>query len=103
MKVSSTGSIEWKKSYTDIMPGNGAAPVSVMQTTDQGYVILCYYQDSKTSYHYSPCILKTDSYGTMEWYKTFVTNNQGGSFKRLVTRDNNFLLYGTLQIMTTTR
>jgi hypothetical protein len=95
MKVSGTGSIQWKESYPDILPGNGEGPFLVMQTKDQGYAILCHFSDSKTSYHYSPCILKTDSHGTMEWYKTYETNNEGGSFKGFLTRDNNFLLYGT--------
>jgi hypothetical protein len=92
-KFDGSGNLKWRQSYDNVIdPKVYQAPVSLVQTNDGDYVIFAY---SKSNF---PCIIKTDSKGTLEWNQIYqvgsATSYYGSLFRGLLSKDGGFILYG---------
>jgi len=93
LKTNTAGTVEWNKTYThtDIEGYNSSFGWSVQQTTDDGYIIvstLIINSSAKTG------IIKTDSFGQMEWNKTY---EDCIVYSRIIqTTDHGYAIIGTL-------
>ena len=92
VKLSSTGAIQWNKSYSG--PGNISAftPKCIRNTTDGGYVLTgSSYLQNSAAY----CVLKIDSIGTIQWIKSFggILNDYAEDIQQ--TTDGGYIVAGT--------
>ncbi len=95
--LSGRGQVMFQKTYGGI---GGDYGESVLQTTDGGYIIAGYtaYQDTVTLNHiYDFILTKTDSYGAIQWSKTFTQPNLSWDMASTVlqTNDGGFIIGGT--------
>ena len=67
---------------------------SVKQTSDGGYIAAGYFSDS-TSWDYVAWIIKTDASGTIQWDRSYSTNNRGNQAEDVIeTSDGGFAYTG---------
>lgn len=87
-KTDSSGGLQWKKSYGTEVFGVNRNAVSVVQTTDSGYMLF-----GKGGY-----LVKTDSDGNVQWNRTLGLHIQtidlGGVQAGIQTTDGDYVLVG---------
>ncbi|MDC0189490.1 hypothetical protein OAJ42_01255 [Flavobacteriales bacterium] len=94
MKTDSVGNQEWFKEYVGV---NGSCSgLSVLQTYDEDYYVfsgVSVINPESQPPTLNVILIKTDSIGNQEWYKTFGdTINLGRSVKETV--DNGYVIFG---------
>ncbi|MEI7595776.1 MAG: T9SS type A sorting domain-containing protein [Bacteroidota bacterium] len=91
IKIDSLGNTEWQKLFGGNDYDFGQ---SVQQTNDNGFII-CGFTSSYGAGGTDIYLIKTDSFGNMEWEKTYGgTNNDYGYYVKQ-TNDNGFILCGS--------
>jgi hypothetical protein len=76
LKVDSTGNKKWEKEYQLLNYDNGF--YSGNATKDSGYILTGDAQTGSTRYSY--LLLKTDSLGNQQWFKTFTDNHPNRNY-----------------------
>jgi uncharacterized delta-60 repeat protein/uncharacterized repeat protein (TIGR02543 family) len=87
LKLSSTGDIEWKKTYA----GTFETP-SIQQTSDGGYIVAgrAYFDSGYPDFW----ILKLSSTGEIEWQKTYGGSDSDGASSIQQTGDGGYIVIG---------
>ena len=98
-KTDSYGNVEWQKFWNDLEGGSTRGGVSILQTKDDGYVIMGYHRanpSSGTAYCDGQCIhlTKTDSNGNRLWNRYYGVSGVSVSSGKQ-TRDSGFIIAGT--------
>jgi len=90
VKTDPLGNMEWNKTY-DAIKGRDYAR-SVVQTSDGGYALMGRTQSSVVE-GYDCWLIKTDSFGNMEWNKTY---GEGGIYPNSIvqTSDGGYAIAG---------
>jgi hypothetical protein len=95
IKADALGNLQWNRTYASY---SGFRPSSIMQTKQDEYVVI------GTSSSHSPispsffAIIKTDSDGSVQWYKTYGGEDsyfRTACKKGIATNDGGFLLVGS--------
>ncbi len=90
IKTNSFGKIEWNKTYGGSEDETG---YSVKQTTDGGYVLVG-NTESYGAGLFDAWIIKTDTFGTMEWNRTFGTKDRDWGRDVIQTLDGGYIITG---------
>ncbi|MCH8903669.1 MAG: gliding motility-associated C-terminal domain-containing protein [Bacteroidetes bacterium] len=95
VKIDSNGIVQWSKNYggIDIELAN-----SVMQTTDNGYIIAGFVQSGPG---YDILLLKTDSIGNLQWYKTYLGSYNEWLSTVQQTSDGGYMMVGSVSSLST--
>ena len=91
IKTDGSGNMQWNKTYGTIKDDQGWC---VQQTSDGGFVIVG--TTDSTDFRYGNIwLIKTDSFGNMQWNKSFGSNewNIGKSVRQ--TLDSGYIIFGT--------
>lgn len=95
IKVSPTGTIIWKKTYSS---SQIETVRDIVQASDGGYLIAGVYRafDNPPPNHFAQqYLLKIDTIGNIEWEKTFAWNNANAQLRSVVnTSDGGYLIGG---------
>ena len=91
IKVDSSGNIEWNQTYLGI---NEFSARSMVQTDDGGYA-LAGITDSFGGGWTDFLLVKTDSYGNMEWNQTYGGPSDDYAYSMVQTDDGGYALAGT--------
>lgn len=89
IKIDSTGNIEWESNYGESEADHAR---DVMQTPDGGYLLVGYSHD--TGYEKDVLVVKTDSFGTLEWSKTIATINNESAESVLLGNNEEYVIGG---------
>ncbi len=97
LKLSSGGKVQWAKTY--VVSGATGQFNSVRQTSDGGYAFSGYFYTGGYNGGYNAWIVRTDSYGNVQWQKTYGNATAARQFQKIgVTGDGGFVAAGwTLQ------
>jgi hypothetical protein len=87
-KLSSTGSIQWKRLYGG---NDGDSPLAIRQTTDGGYVVISTTRSFGVQ-DVDAWILKLDASGNLIWSRTFGATNMERPFSIEQTIDGGFIV-----------
>ncbi|QQS30301.1 MAG: hypothetical protein IPM47_04960 [Sphingobacteriales bacterium] len=79
----------------DVAYGTWATFLYAEQTQDGGYVLSGYRYSNSTGY--DMYVVKTDSIGTLQWQKTFGTNDDDGGCKVFQLANSNLMLMGLIK------
>lgn len=93
IKLNSSGTIQWSKTYGDIDSDNGN---QIRETSDGGYIITGNSENS-TNYKDDAFLLKIDVNGTLLWnktYGTFAEDDRVSAVYQLPAPDNGFVIVG---------
>lgn len=94
VKVDSTGALQWNKMIGGTRRDAG---YSLVQNSDDGYVIYGYSQSYSSFGHQLPWLVKTDRYGVVEWNHTIDVGSiycEPSTFSE--TSDGGYVLSGSL-------
>ncbi|HZX44962.1 MAG TPA: alpha/beta fold hydrolase, partial [Candidatus Nanoarchaeia archaeon] len=90
LKTDEEGNADWNKTF-DWAGDDGENSVDV--TSDEGYIITG-FTNSYGAGNYDMLAIKTDSYGNIEWNKTFGGQNMETGFHAKQTDDGGYLILG---------
>jgi len=99
IKTDSNGNEEWNKTFGDFGESEYEGAFSVQQTSDGGYIITGYCQPKDRNV----VLLKTDSSGNMEWFRTFGGSEYDVGSTVQQTSDGGFLIAGVTESFGTGR
>jgi Secretion system C-terminal sorting domain len=91
LKLDSLGTLQWAKKYSETgIPYKGRG---VIQTTDNGYLVLCSRKDSIYNY---VSVLKTDSVGIVNWGKEYLGSEADDYTSFKMTSAGNCIIASTI-------
>jgi len=93
LKTDEQGNKIWQKTYDNLEQTMG---ITVKQTNDGGYII-CGIIENNFLDNSSVLLIKTDSYGTMAWFKTFEYNYEIPWVDIQQTTDGGYIVGGTIR------
>ncbi|MBI4603914.1 MAG: hypothetical protein HY721_18315 [Planctomycetes bacterium] len=91
VKTDAEGSLEWQTALGGQPIGEGW---SVHETRDRGYVVSGICGEMPTGGAGSPCILKTDGHGNLQWSRTFRCNGRGVGLGVVEAEDGGYAMAG---------
>jgi hypothetical protein len=92
IKTDSAGNLMWQKTFGGSDEDIG---ISVLQTTDGGYIIVGYTESFAEGYYGDVYLIKTDPNGDLLWQKTFGGNGLDGGDSIQRTIDGGYIIVGT--------
>ena len=90
LKLTSTGGIEWCKTYKGSMTDRAH---SIQQTSDEGYILVGYTESFGAGYT-DIWILKLNFYGEIEWQKTYGGSHEEEAYSIQQTVDGGYIVAG---------
>ena len=93
LKMNSNGDTVWTKDYK---AAGGTDALTIKQTADNGYILGAMARGAVPIGR--PCLLKLDSLGNMEWYKTYALNGLNNLNNLQITADGGYVFVGTKNI-----
>ncbi len=93
VKLNSAGTFQWGKSYDYTSSGTPAARAhDIRQTSDGGFIVVG--SSSNGSADWDMLLMKTNSAGTVQWYKCYGTSNNEWGLSFAATVDGGYILSG---------
>jgi hypothetical protein len=92
IKIDNQADLEW----TARLPGY-SFPLSIQQTTDDGYILTGYTTASASDVNIDLWLLKTDEKGIVEWSKTFGGSGSDVGYCVRQTSDGGFIVVGATE------
>jgi hypothetical protein len=92
VKTDASGNLQWNKTY-----GGAYEDVcnSLAQTTDAGYILAGYTRPYPYTNSSKAWLVKTDSYGSVQWNKTYGGPDWDGAWSIIQTNDGGYAFGGT--------
>jgi len=90
LKLKSDGSLDWYETYGG---SDNDYAYSIQQTTDGGYIVAG-YTDSYGAGYYDAYILKLQSDGSLDWYKTYGGSDYDYAYSIQQTTDGGYIVAG---------
>ncbi|MFX0088110.1 MAG: hypothetical protein ACFFAU_20825 [Candidatus Hodarchaeota archaeon] len=97
MKINTTGSLIWKRIYHP--PNDTEIVIHVLSTTDGGFMLYG-ITNSFGAGKYDLWLLKTNSYGDLEWQKTFGSEYDDYPISILESKDGGYFFVGQTEVKT---